>query len=431
MSYEAIVARVKTREHPNADKLQLGLVNGYTVSIGIDVPDGTIGVYFPCDGQVSPEFAEANDLIGYSDPDTGERKGGFFAKNRRVRSVKLRGEKSEGYWTTFDSFAFTGYDMSQLKEGDKFDKLGDIPICNKYFTPATLKQMNSKQIIKRLNKQFPKHIETEKLQYEVHKIKPGSIIYITEKLHGTSARYAFVRDEKVAKRTWKDKLFRRPAKVTNDYDLLIGTRNMILGKSDVPSYYGSEEFRYRVAESFKDFMHKDEVIYGEVVGYTHTGASIMGEHDNTQIKDIKKAYGPKMVYNYGCIPGQFAFYVYRIARVNEDGFAVDLPWPQVKARATELGLKTVPEMEEVPKILYSWDSDEGKEQAQSWLLRNADIYMEGPSTLSDAHIREGVVFRVEGPDGKIDYYKSKSFTFGVLEGYIKDRDDYVDTEEVA
>lgn len=232
MSYSAIVSRVKTRPHPNADNLQLALVNGYTVVIGIDVPDGALGVFFPCDGQVSEEFAEANDLIGYTDPDTGERKGGFFAKNRRVRSQKLRGEKSEGYWTTFDSFAFTGYDMSQLKEGDTFDSLGGIPICNKYYTPATLKQMNSKQIIKRLNKQFPKHVETEKLQYEVHKIKPGSIIYITEKLHGTSARYAYVRDEKVAERTLRDKILRRPAKVTNDYDFLIGTRNIILKSRD-------------------------------------------------------------------------------------------------------------------------------------------------------------------------------------------------------
>lgn len=203
----------------------------------------------------------------------------------------------------------------------------------------------------------------------------------------------------------------------------------VLKNSNQPSYYGSEEFRYHVGEKMKGFLHKDEVIYGEIVGYTHTGAPIMGEHDTSLIKDVKKAYGPKMVYSYGCIPGSWEFYVYRIARVNEDGFAIDLPWPQVKARATELGLKVVPEME--PSGFIHKPTAWNITSMQDDLLAIADDLMEGPSTLSDSHIREGVVFRVEGPDGRIDYYKSKSFTFGVLEGYIKDKDDYVDTEEVS
>jgi hypothetical protein len=53
------------------------------------------------------------------------------------------------------------------------------------------------------------------------------------------------------------------------------------------------------------------------------------------------------------------------------------------------------------------------------------------STLDSRHIREGVVIRVEAPDGTTDWYKNKSFTFGVLEGYLKDSDDYVDAEEIA
>ena len=425
MTYEAIISRASTRVHPNANALQLADVNGYTIVIGLDVPDGTVGVFFPCDGQLSPEFAEANDLIQRTDPDTGERKGGYFAANRRVRSQRLRGEKSEGFWTTLDSLAFTGYDISQLKEGDKFDSLNGVPICNKYYTPATIKQMNARKNTTRKNKCFPKHVETEKLQYEVDSILPGSIIYITEKLHGTSGRYAYVRDEVEVKPSWFKRLFGAKPKVTNEYDFLVGTRNMILGKSDVPSFYGSEEFRVRVGDKMKKLdgsvaLNKGEVIYGEIVGYTHTGASIMGEHDASDLKEIKKLYGKRITYKYGNIPGACEFYVYRIAQVNDDGESIDLPWPQVKKRCRNLGLKTVPEIYD--SFINSRNND---------LISIAEDIMEGPSLLDASHLREGVVFRVESPDGNISYLKSKSFTFGVLEGYIKQSDDYVDIEEVS
>jgi hypothetical protein len=36
MSYEAIVARIHTRPHPNADRLQLGTVCGHQVVVGLD-----------------------------------------------------------------------------------------------------------------------------------------------------------------------------------------------------------------------------------------------------------------------------------------------------------------------------------------------------------------------------------------------------------
>ncbi len=147
----------------------------------------------------------------------------------------------------------------------------------------------------------------------------------------------------------------------------------------------------------------------------------MGAHHTSELKEIKKQYGDSFVYSYGNIPGACDFYVYRIAVVNDDGDTVDLPWPQVQKRAKDMYLKTVPQFS--THFIYDGYPD--------LLLDTAAVHMSGPSTLDDSHIREGVVLRVESPDGEINYYKSKSFEFGVLEGYLKNTEEYVDTEEVA
>lgn len=424
MSYNAIVCRVNTRPHPNADRIKLATAHGHQVVVGLDVPDGQLGVFFPTDGQLSEEMCSANDLIGYTDPETGEKKGGFFSANRRVRSQRFRGERSDGYWTPLSSLAFTGYDVNLLKEGDQFSELNGVPICNKYFTPATLRAMKNgqKTSLRRENKCFAKHIDTLKFQYEVDRIPANSVIYITEKLHGTSGRLGYVIDEKpVPKRPWWKKLLMVGTKPEpkKEYTHLIGTRNVILKDADHSGYYGDETFRYRSVENLIGNLHKGEVLYYELVGYTTTGAPIMGSQSTSELKDIREKYGDLMEYSYSQPVGTCGLYVYRITQVNEDGIAVELPWQRVKERCGELGIMHVPEI--ATPYWYTGNVSE--------LRLMVEALMEGPSTIDDRHIREGVVLRVEG--WKDMFLKAKSFSFGVLEGYLKSREDYVDTEEIA
>src|SRR6185369_6632315 len=102
--YEAIIAKLTNlRPHSNADRLQLATVQGNQVVVGLDYTEGTLGIFFPTDGQLSMEFATANDLIARRDETTGEKAGGFFDQNRRVRCQRFRGEKSDGYWCKLDS----------------------------------------------------------------------------------------------------------------------------------------------------------------------------------------------------------------------------------------------------------------------------------------------------------------------------------------
>jgi hypothetical protein len=112
-------------------------------------------------------------------------------------------------------------------------------------------------------------------------------------------------------------------------------------------------------------------------------------------------------------------YVYRIAHTNDDGVAIDLPWEQVEARCEILGLKTVPEY---ARFIYDGDRDK-----LSDMMDTASV---GSSVIDDRHIREGAVLRIESGDG-VKFLKLKSHTFGLLEGYIKEQDDYIDMEEIA
>ena len=437
MSYEAkVTALTNVREHPTADRLQLATVAGYQIVIGLDNYEGELGIFFPCDGQLSEEFANANDLVERRDLVTGERAGGFFAKNRRVRSQRLRQQKSDGFWTGLDSLKFTGVDISTLHEGYAFDTINGVPICNKYYTPATLRQMKNQ--IGKARKElvmFAKHVDTKKFQYDADEwLVPGAIVYITEKVHGTSARNGFVVDTEPKKKRWYHKLFRREPGEVSEWRFVTGTRNIVLRDPKNQGFYEDESFRLRAAEPLRDNLHRGEVIYYEIVGYAGPETPIMASQDTKDLKDVKAAYGPKMNYTYGCLPGGHESYVYRITSVNEDGDATELSWPQVKARCAQLGIKPVPELSRPILVSdqFTVGYQEATELATNDHVKKLVSYLEeGPSTLDERHIREGVVIRIERPDGEVGFLKSKSFTFGVLEGYLKNLDDYVDTEEIA
>lgn len=116
--YNAYVTRIKNlRKHPNADRLQLGECFGNTVCVSLDYVDNQLGLYLPCDGQLSVEFAEANNLLRKKD-DAGNNCGGYMDPNKRnVTAIRLRGEKSDGLFLPLTCLETFG-DVSTLKEGD-------------------------------------------------------------------------------------------------------------------------------------------------------------------------------------------------------------------------------------------------------------------------------------------------------------------------
>jgi hypothetical protein len=185
--YNAIVARIETSAMPGSDNIVLGRVLGYTVLVGKDVKNGSLGVFFEAGGQLSPEFCVANDLVRRKEAD-GTSAGGYFEETRRVRAMKMRGTVSEGFFCEKEMFAFTG--VTSFKENEEFSTLAGIQICNKYVTPRTARAMqsHSESVVKRENCMFAKHIDTGAFKRAINDVPPGLII-LSEKLHGTCVPY--------------------------------------------------------------------------------------------------------------------------------------------------------------------------------------------------------------------------------------------------
>lgn len=419
MSYSAIVARVRTRPHPNADRLQIGAVNGVQVIVGIDTQDGELGVYFPSDGQLSEVFATANNLVRAKNED-GTYSGGMFDTNRRVRAMNLRGVKSDGFWCPLSYFDFiSGAGSVITQEGNTFTEINGIPICNKYVTPQTARAIANRKassLPKSDTFKFPEHIDTDQYAYVKGFIKPG-VIYITEKVHGTSGRYGHVKCTRKAT-TWREKIvafFQRMLgfdDTIHDTKYVIGTRRTIL-QDNASGFYGDESFRRNAVKDIT--LREGEILYFELVGFTTTGAPIMANHDTTKLpKEYVKRYGPVMRYTYGCNEGECKLFVYRITH-----HGTELSWNQVVQRCNELGINHVPVLE---TFIYNG------------IIEDLDFIVENctnaESMIDNRHISEGIVLRIESEHGT-QFVKNKSWPFKLMEGILKDVPDYVDMEEVS
>lgn len=187
---------------------------------------------------------------------------------------------------------------------------------------------------------------------------------------------------------------------------------------------------------FEGKLHKQETIYGEIVGFTHNGTPIMPtcENKKTQDKEFIKQYGETTVFSYGCEPTgkggqedsertvpQSEFYAYRMTSINEDGYVIEYSPELLKFRCEQMGIKTVP-------LLWRGIIPEDVENAGDWVLELAKQLAEGPSTLDARHLREGVVIRIVNRQ-KLESYKYKSFNFRLLEGIIKSEATEADIEE--
>lgn len=431
MSYTAIVARVLVRPHPNAQKLALGNCLGNQVVVGLDTQDGELGLYFNTDGQLGHEYCLNNDLYTASARTTlGLSEGpiGYLSEKRRVRAQKFRGECSDGLWMPLASLSWAG-SIDVLKEGDTFTEFGGHQICQKYVTPATRRAIEAQTHHRRDAKCFPKHEDTKQFRFVSEEIPGDAVIYLTEKLHGTSGRLGYVCDD-LSLLSWKlliNKFY--PLFPTTGWAFLNGSKNVILKPAD-PGWYGTNDFRYAVVAGLEKRLHKGEILYFEIVGWVNDTLPIMPPHrvDTTSLKDIRECYGDTIEYTYGCPQGVQRLYVYSIVHVNEDGIVRELSWPQVVARCHELGVSHVPVLfgpTTLAHLAHIHDCP-GHEA----LRRTVESLVEGPSTLSPAQIREGVVVRSESSHGTT-YAKSKQWAFGVLEGYWKEQAESVDLEDVS
>jgi len=413
-NYAATVVRLNgVRKHSNADRLQCVNIFGNNVIVGLDAKDGDLGLFFPVESQIGPEFAAANDLIRRKD-ENGKPAGGMFEAHRRVRAITLRGEKSMGFWCPITYLTKTlncdpsikGIEETFFQEGQEIETFRGMTISTKYVPRRnSVNEMSAGKQPKRPKKsesrvipeQFHHHFDTAHLGRNIHRIKPDDLISITWKLHGTSAVTSHVLVKKPLK--WYEKALKKIGVnvVDTEYDYLFSSRKVI--KNDRintgPGFY-SEDLWTRVGEGFRGKLHKGESVYYEIVGYLA---------DNSYIQKD---------YDYGCVPGQHKVYIYRITQTNADGVVTELAWNQVVERAKEIGYETVPEIY-IGKAVNLWNDNLEEESIERWQeamlakLQHYFVHDQDCQFCKNKVPAEGIVLRVEGLN--INNYKLKAFRF--------------------
>lgn len=424
-----IVKVKELRKHPNADKLYIATFFGNDTCVSIDTQVGDIGVYFPCDLQLSLEFCIANHLCRKL-PDGTADTGYMEVDKRNITAIRLRGERSDGLYLPISCFNYCYDDDASvyLKVGDIINEVNGHPICNKYI-PRTRKQnnTNSSNVSKtRKHKDpiaplFKEHIDTAQLAYNLSAFKPGDLIEITRKLHGTSARIGYLPVLKGYKRTLWDKITRKDGKPIYQYDYIDGTRRTLLVSYD-GGFYGSNEFRKHFHEAIEGKLHEGETCYAEIVGFTDDGTPIMGSVSNKKTNDkaFIKQYGDMTTFSYGCDPtGVTApkndFYVYRMTLTTHDGYTVEYSPEYTRYRCEQMGMKFVPIEWRgyIPEHPASENDD--TITAGEWIMNKAEQYYDGPEPIDPRHVREGVVVRlVDKPS--FTAYKIKNFSFKLISG---------------
>jgi hypothetical protein len=433
--YFAYITKIKNiHKHPNADRLQIGECFGNAVIVSMEYEDNQLGIYFPSDGQLSVEFAEANNLLRKKD-ENGNNVGGYMDPDKRnVTAIKLRGEKSDGLFLPLKSLESFG-DISILHEGDRIDNFNGHDICCKYMPRKQTRRGQRSEGNKTHKKKvtvaplFAEHADTEQLAYNHGAFKPGDEVEITLKMHGTSQRTGYFPTFKGYKRTFIDKIFRREGKPIYDWGYVSGTRRTVLENFE-GGYYGSNEFREAHSKLFEGKLNKGEEIFYEVVGFTHTGAPIMASGDNKKLNDsdFVKQYGQTTVFSYGCHPDgtnhltvnngegdaffdprpQSDIYVYRMTMTNEDGFTVEYTPDFMRYRCEQIGVKCVP-------VFDKFTIPEKNKKPGEYVQAKAEKYYDGPDPVGKTHIREGVVVRIINRP-KFCAYKHKNWFFKAISG---------------
>lgn len=425
--YCAYVTTLKgLRKHSNADRLQCVEVFGQNVIVDLSYKDGQKVVFFPSDGQLSEEYAKDNNLVRMKD-ENGNNIGGYMdAEKRNVTAIRLRGEKSEGLVLPIESLS-KYVDVTKLKDGDQITVIGGHEICRKYIPKSSRRSNNSRKSSDKKKKDnsisypfFEEHKDTAQLAYNMSVFKPGDTVYITRKLHGTSARTM-----KTIKVTKKNNVFRRflhmKPKYEKEVSVVTGSRRVVLkNMNSTDGYYSDNTFRKKYHDLLKDKLPEGFEIFYEIVGYVNETTLIMGTVSNSKVKDkeFKKKFGDTTVFSYGCKPGENEMYVYRMTATTADGTVVEIPWENIKVWCDKLGVKHVPELE---KFIYTTPED---------LKERVNKYLDGMPVdeIGKTHIAEGVVVRIDNRDS-FTAYKDKVFEFKVCEGIIKDNSDAPDMEE--
>lgn len=406
----------------NCDNVVSALIFGSSIIISKDTAPGTLGLYFPVETALSPEFLKSNNLYRENTENSDTTQKGFFEKHGRVRCVKFRGHKSEGFFIPIESMNFIPSRIT-FGEGDIFDTVEGHEICRKYVPKsnkvAGVSQERAKQAKLEdsiVDGQFRFHTDTENLRRNAHKISPDDYISISDKWHGTSVVVSKLAVKR--KLTWVEKLAQRFGATVqeSEYGLVYSSRRVIkavngVAKGDNNHFYTSDIWGV-VAEEIADRIPDQFTLYGEIVGYTPDGSPIQAG------------------YAYGCAPGAHKFVVYRTTVTTNTGKVIELSWPQLLEFGAKYGFEIVPTLYhgKACGLFPTLDTEDHWNDNFVKLVESAYVYDQDCIYNEPKVPAEGVVVRVDRLQ-ESEALKLKSFAFLSRESKELDKGE-VDLETV-
>ncbi len=193
-----IVSLPEPRRHSNADKLLCVNIDANNVITSLSSKKGELFIYFPLECAINKDYLSWSNSYSDAELNKDKTKKGFFNAAGRVKAIKLRGERSEGYIIPVTDLTNWLESIDQevdgkIPVGNEFSHFNDILICEKYVNRQAVLQAERaerklKKKVKRESKlvdnQFRLHEDTEALKKNIWKINPDDLISIGYKMHG-------------------------------------------------------------------------------------------------------------------------------------------------------------------------------------------------------------------------------------------------------
>jgi RNA ligase (TIGR02306 family) len=272
--------------HPNADALLLAKVYDYDVIIPKNIYNvGDLVIYVP----VGSVLSEALEALLF--PEGSKIK----LTNRRIRAIKIRGTVSQGM--LMDPAVIP--ELAGVPWEAEMD-VAEIIGVTKYQPPVTeaapFMQVNQvKNILK--NPEFKQYTDIEHGKYyDRNVMTTDEMVIVTQKLHGTSARFGWFPHPQ---RTWLDKV-KAYFGVLPEYEWCWGSRRCQINSKPNKTHDGFKSEKQGVEfgdvytkiakqEDLKNKVPKGYAVYGEIVGW-----------------------GIQKGYLYQCGMNEHKFYVYDV-----------------------------------------------------------------------------------------------------------------------
>jgi hypothetical protein len=423
-NYLASIVKISgIRRHQNADKLQCVSLFGNNVITGMNAKDNDLYVYFPLECAISPEFLKYTNSFRDSTMNADSTAKGFFEYHGRVRALRLRNERSEGYIVPVSQLEAFAKDVLkqdiQISEkfvGSDFDLFFEHSFCKKYI-PKGMRNSdeagkkktrgNVKKYASRLvENQFNFHQDTSHLKREMHRVSPDDYISVTEKLHGCN----FIVSNVLVKR--KLSLVDRVSKffganvAETEYGMLYSSRavikNSVMDDGKLNNNFYDTDVWKIVADKIFPSLSQGISVVGEIVGYTPSG------------QYIQKGY------DYGCSSGNLDFWIFKVTHTSACGKVYVFNHRETVEFCNKFGFK-MPETHYYGKAKdYFPEISVENHWHDNFLQKMINTHLEKKCKICKNDVwAEGVILRKDSPF-EWDAFKLKSFNF--LEGESKQLD---------